>query len=41
MKALVQDVLSIFSHPTVKPVFIRSGLSFREKIPFSLWELHR
>lgn len=31
MKALVQDVLSIFSHPIVKPVFIRSGLSFREK----------
>lgn len=31
MKNLVHDVLAIFSHQTVDPVFVRAGLSHREK----------
>jgi len=31
MKALVQDVLSIFSPKSIEPVLVRSGLSHREK----------
>ncbi len=37
MKALVQDLLSIFSPQTVSPVFIRSGLSQEEKMPSPRW----
>lgn len=31
MKALVQDVLSIFSAKSTEPVLVRTGLSHREK----------
>ncbi|MEI2264525.1 DUF1471 domain-containing protein [Erwinia sp. CGal63] len=31
MKALVQDVLSIFSAKSIEPVLVRPGLSHREK----------
>ncbi|WP_380178498.1 DUF1471 domain-containing protein [Kalamiella sp. sgz302252] len=31
MKALVQDVISIFTAKSIEPILVRSGLSHREK----------
>ncbi|RRZ95531.1 DUF1471 domain-containing protein [Erwinia sp. 198] len=42
MKALVHDVLSIFSAKSIEPVLVRSGLSQREKAliaPFGVTEV--